>query len=180
MKPKSDAAIAVLFAILFIGTVLLAMAACSGGSTRLGSGSITPTGQPSVTTTSTTAGADVIEVSVSGTPGDYSVSVTVKSPDIGCQSYADWWEVISEGGELLTRRVLLHSHVDEQPFTRSGGPLTVQPDETVIVRAHMSDTGYGGAVMRGTVEGGFSPASTSPGFASGLETQAPIPTNCAF
>lgn len=34
--------------------------------------------------------ADVIEVSVSGGSGAYSLSVTVESPDSGCRSYADW------------------------------------------------------------------------------------------
>lgn len=106
--------------------------------------------------------------------------MTVASPDIGCDSYADWWEVVSEDGELLTRRVLLHSHVDEQPFTRSGGGLNVQPNDTVIVRAHMSVGGYGGSVMRGTVAEGFSPAEVSPGFAASLDTQGPRPAGYAF
>ena len=108
------------------------------------------------------------------------MSVTVASPDIGCESYADWWEAVSEDGELLTRRVLLHSHVEEQPFTRSVGGLHAQPDDTVIIRAHMSVGGYGGSVMRGTVADGFVPAELPPDFASDLETQGPLPTNCAF
>ena len=69
--------------------------------------------------------ADVIDVSTSGQPGAYSFSVTVSSPDTGCEQYADWWEVVTEDGQLLYRRVLLHSHVAEQPFTRSGGPVDV-------------------------------------------------------
>ena len=40
--------------------------------------------------------ADVIDVSVTGSPGDYSLSVTVSSPDTGCGLYADWWEAVSE------------------------------------------------------------------------------------
>ena len=124
--------------------------------------------------------ADVIDVSVSGSPGDYSLSVTVSSPDTGCDSYADWWEAVSEDGELLTRRVLLHAHVNDQPFTRSMGDLKVQPSDTVIIRAHMSVDGYGGSIMRGTVAGGFLAAEVSPGFAAGLETQRPLPADCAF
>ena len=80
--------------------------------------------------------ADVIGVQVSGAPGAYQFNVTIKSPDTGCQQYADWWEVVSEDGRLLYRRVLLHSHVDEQPFTRSGGPVPIQADTVVWVRAH--------------------------------------------
>ena len=86
-------------------------------------------------------GANVVAVSLSGNPGSYSVSVTVDSPDIRCESFADWWDVVSEDGELLIRRVLLHSHVDEQPFTRSGGPYNVQPTDILIIRAHMSGAG---------------------------------------
>ena len=50
------------------------------------------------------SGANVITVSLSGNPGSYVVSVTVHSPDIRCESFADWWEVVSDDGELLTRR----------------------------------------------------------------------------
>lgn len=124
--------------------------------------------------------ADVTAVSVTGEAGAYSFDVTVRSPDTGCESYADWWEVVSPDGELLYRRVLLHSHVDEQPFSRSGGPVRIRPDDTVVVRAHMSIAGYGRAALRGTVEGGFVPVSLSADFAIGLAEQAPLPSSCAF
>ena len=122
----------------------------------------------------------MIDVSVNGSPGNYSLSVTISSPDIGCESYADRWEAISEEGELLTRLVLLHAHVEEQPFTRSVGGLNVQPGDTVIIRAHMSVGGYSGSVMRGTVADGFATAEVPAGFAAGLENRAPLPGNCAF
>ena len=65
--------------------------------------------------------AAVEDVSVSGDPGRYQFAVTIRSDETGCDQYADWWEVVSESGDLLYRRILAHSHVDEQPFARSGG-----------------------------------------------------------
>jgi hypothetical protein len=128
----------------------------------------------------TALGASVTAFSVVGYPGTYTFDVTVRSPDIGCACYADWWEVVSTDGDLLYHRVLLHSHVDEQPFSRSGGPVPVNTNDTVIVRAHMSTTGYGGSALRGSVKIGFVALTTPPNFAAGLAEQAPLPSSCAF
>ena len=81
---------------------------------------------------------------------------------------------------LVHRRVLAHSHVDEQPFTRSGGPVEIDADRSVIVRAHMSTTGYGGQALRGQVSTGFEPADLSADFAAGLKDEPPQPEGCAF
>ena len=124
--------------------------------------------------------ADVIGISVSGEPGSYRFSVTVRSPDTGCDRYADWWEVVSPGGQLIYRRILLHSHSSEQPFTRSGGPVDVQPDETVIVRGHMNGMGYGGAGLKGSVTGGFGPIEIPGAFGAGLDRLGPLPAGCAY
>jgi hypothetical protein len=124
--------------------------------------------------------ADVTSVQVTGEPGAYQFSVSIRSPDTGCRQYADWWEVISEKGELLYRRVLFHSHVNEQPFTRSGGPVPIQPDTVVWVRAHINTTGYGGVAYKGSVKSGFSQVKSSAVFASKLANQLPLPTDCAF
>lgn len=124
--------------------------------------------------------ADVISVQVSGNEGAYQFSVQVRSPDTGCEQYADWWEVVTEQGELVYRRVLLHSHVGEQPFTRSGGPVDIQADSVVWVRAHMNTMGYGGQALRGSVRDGFEPAQTDSDFAADLAKQPPLPDDCAF
>ena len=124
--------------------------------------------------------AHVQSVQVSGAAGAYQFAVVIDSPDTGCEQYADWWEVISQDGQLLYRRILLHSHVDEQPFIRSGGPLDIPADAVVYVRAHMNTSGYGGTVMKGTVKGGFEPAEVKPGFGSDLERIPPQPEDCAF
>ncbi len=124
--------------------------------------------------------ADVISVQVSGSEGAYQFSVQVSSPDTGCDQYADWWEVLTEDGELVYRRVLLHSHVGEQPFTRSGGPADIQAETVVWVRAHMNTGGYGGQALKGSVQTGFEPAELSPEFAADLADQPPLPEDCAF
>ena len=122
--------------------------------------------------------ADVIGVDVSGDPGARTLSVTIRSPDTGCDLYADWWEVVSADGALLYRRILAHSHVDEQPFSRSGGPVAVADDE-IVVRAHLNTGGYGDA-LRGTPSGGLSAWTVPDGWAAELESADPQPDGCAF
>lgn len=124
--------------------------------------------------------ADVLSINVTGESGSYQFAVEVSSPDTGCEQYADWWEVLSEDGQLLYRRVLLHSHVSEQPFTRSGGPVKIKADTVVFVRAHMNTVGYGGLLMVGTAQGGFNPVDVETGFGSRLERVPPLPEDCAF
>jgi hypothetical protein len=128
----------------------------------------------------TSVTADVIAVQASGQSGAYQFNVGIRSPDKGCAQYADWWEVVSTDGKLLYRRVLLHSHVDEQPFTRSGGPVPIQADTVVWVRAHMNTGGYGGMTFKGSVKAGFRQAVPDSGFAAGLSKQAPLPEGCDF
>ena len=117
-------------------------------------------------------------VAVSGEPGAYTLNVTLRSPDTGCDQYADWWEVISAEGELVYRRVLLHSHVGEQPFTRSGGPVEAESATELIVREHMNTGGYGPG-MRGTPASGFAPAEIPTDFARSVELAPPLPESCA-
>ncbi len=124
--------------------------------------------------------ADIISVDVSGSPNQYQFSIAILSPDTGCEKYADWWEILSEDGELIYRRILLHSHVNEQPFTRSGGPVDIGPDKVVIIRAHMNEAGYGGVSLKGTPNTGFTPVEIPPDFAPGVEEESPLPTGCNF
>lgn len=111
-------------------------------------------------------------------PGQYSFAVTIKSPDTGCEQYADWWEVLSEEGALLYRRILAHSHVGEQPFERSGGPVAISADQPVIVRAHMNTQGYGTQAMKGSIASGFQETQLAPDFAANVEGQSPQPSAC--
>ncbi len=166
---------------LFVLLTAAALAsACGGAADPLPASTSTAPPISAERAPDTTGAATALAVSASGAPGAYTFSVTVGSPDAGCQRFADWWEVLSEDGELLYRRILLHSHVDEQPFTRSGGPVPIDPAETVLVRAHMSTGGYGLAVMRGSVQSGFEATEASPGFAVELASEPPLPQDCAF
>ena len=124
--------------------------------------------------------AEVLEVEATGEANSYTFAITIKSPDTGCDRYADWWEVITPEGELLYRRVLLHSHVDEQPFTRTGGTVEIAPTQPVIVRVHMSDSGYSPIARQGSVEDGFTEVTLPADFAISLADSEPLPDNCAF
>lgn len=129
--------------------------------------------------------AHVRAVTATGSAGEYTLSVTVESGDIGCEQYADWWEVLSPEGDLIYRRILLHSHTDANgngnPFTRTGGPVSINADTQVIVRAHMNTVGYHGAAMRGTVQNGFLDApDIDASFAADVEQLDPLPESCAF
>lgn len=125
-------------------------------------------------------GANVIAVSVRGTEGAWTFAVTVASPDSGCSQYADWWEVVGADGSLAYRRVLLHSHVTEQPFVRTGGPVPVAAGDSILIRAHMNTSGYGGQVFRGTIAGMLAPVDETPALAPELASVEPLPQNCAF
>ena len=124
--------------------------------------------------------ADITAVAVTGEAGNYTFAVTISSAETGCEQYADWWEVVDgQTGELLYRRILAQSHVNEQPFTRSGGPVGITPNQTVIIRGHMGGlkSHYGGQVLGGSVEAGFKPVVDS---LPSLETVDPLPQGCAF
>jgi hypothetical protein len=136
-----------------------------------------PTREPAETEA---ALADVLSVDVSGSPGNYQFAVEVSSPDQGCEQYANWWEVLGEDGTLLHRRILAHSHVNEQPFVRSSGPIDIQPDTRVIVRAHMFPGGYGGTALQGSVAAGFAAVELPPDFAAAVADEPPQPSGCAF
>ncbi len=124
--------------------------------------------------------ADVVKIQVSGKPSAYRFSVRIASPDKGCQQYADWWEILAADGELIYRRILAHSHVDENPFTRSSlKSLDIDPDATIFIRAHMNNAGYGGTVWTGTINSGLAAVGAPPALPD-LATTGPQPNRCRF
>ncbi len=153
-------------------------------------------GEPAADASNSTPGAEsvfanVTAVTASGEQGAYTFAVTVESSDVDCSQFADWWEVLSEHGTLLYRRILAHSHTDENgttdpdgpgnSFTRSGGTVNVTAEERVVVRAHMNNAGYVGQVMSGSVAAGFfvNPEFARE-FATDVESQSPQPGECLF
>ena len=122
----------------------------------------------------------IVSVTTTGNENNYSFSVGISSPDKGCSQYANWWEVTTENGDLIYRRILAHSHVNEQPFVRSGGSVKISKDQIVIIRLHMNNTGYSAKAFKGSVSQGFKSFTTSDNFAKNLENKSPQPTGCAF
>lgn len=122
--------------------------------------------------------AKVTNVTVNGEPGSYTFAVEVSSPDTGCDQYADWWEVVTPDGELIYRRILAHSHVGEQPFTRSGGKVPIQPEDPVLVRVHMNNSGYSKKIYSGNVADGFIAAEAVLDADEVLEKTEPLPNGC--
>ncbi len=160
----------------FFTFILLMGLSCTNSEDSPASTTVTDTGSDSYT-----AIADTLAVEVTGQEGSYTFAVTVQSPDTGCKQYTDWWEVITTNGTLVYRRILLHSHVDEQPFTRDGGPVKVGATDTLIVRAHMFPIGYGGDALRGSIGEGFKSApEITADFAAELVKQDPLPEDCLY
>lgn len=87
----------------------------------------------------------MVAVGVEATaPGLYRFDVTVRHPDTGWDHYADKWEVLAPDGRVLGTRILLHPHVEEQPFTRSLDRVRIPVDvRQVVVRAHDNVDGHG-------------------------------------
>jgi hypothetical protein len=80
--------------------------------------------------------------------GTWTVSVTIRHGDTGWDDYADGWRVEAPDGTVLGTRVLHHPHVEEQPFTRSLGDVTMPPDlDEVTIRTRTSVTGWADAAF---------------------------------
>ena len=82
--------------------------------------------------------ADVVGASATRAGSDWTVSATVSHADDGWDHYADNFEVLGPDGTVLATRVLLHPHVDEQPFTRSVGSVLI-PDDATSITVRASD-----------------------------------------
>jgi len=92
--------------------------------------------------------ADVVTVEAIEERGEqWTFAVTVRHDDKDPDHWADWWIVRTPKGQELGRRVLLHSHVDEQPFTRDERIRIPREITVVVVEAHDKVHAYGGKVV---------------------------------
>ncbi|MDF1884072.1 hypothetical protein JHD49_08990 [Sulfurimonas sp. SAG-AH-194-C21] len=124
--------------------------------------------------------ANVIDVDVQGSNGAYNFYVTLRSDEAGCAQYANWWEVLNEEGNLLYRRILIHSHPTDQPFRRGGSSIEVEPSQTLYIRAHMNTSGYKGDIYKGSVSVGFLKSTDNIKNSSITESLSPQPQGCLF
>jgi len=94
--------------------------------------------------------ADVVKVDVKKSGDrDFRFDVTVLHDDTGWDHYADKWDVVAPDGSILGTRILLHPHVNEQPFTRSLSNVKIPGSIShVSIRAHDSVHSYGGKVLK--------------------------------
>jgi hypothetical protein len=139
---------------LIAWTGLLLLIACR----PTGPSSTEPSTPPEITPSptppaDTTADADVLYVKAAQSADTtWTFHVTVRHPDAGWEDYADGWDVLTPDGTVLKpdpdspfTRLLLHPHVDEQPFTRSQSRIAIPPGVSQVrVRAHDLVDGYGG------------------------------------
>ena len=71
----------------------------------------------------------------------WRVDTTLRHTDTGWEHYADAWRVVDTDGNELGIRILLHPHVNEQPFTRSV-QLTI-PESVIKVFVEARDKVHG-------------------------------------
>ncbi|NOQ76263.1 MAG: hypothetical protein GQ475_00445 [Methylococcaceae bacterium] len=124
--------------------------------------------------------AEVISINTSQSVFDSSLLIyaTIKSSDKDCEHYVNWWEAVSEDGQLLYRRILRHPHSNEQPFNRGGSTDTIKKETIFYVRAHIHPYGYSNKGMKGSVKSGFKPVIIPEGFAAALASSTDIPGPC--
>jgi hypothetical protein len=86
---------------------------------------------------------DILGAEFRSDGGDrWSIAVTLRHADTGWDHYADAWRVVDGEGAVLGERVLLHPHVDEQPFERSLNGVRI-PSGTRVVYVEARDTVHG-------------------------------------
>ncbi len=89
--------------------------------------------------------ADVISATVEHSGGDfYRFSVGVAHEDESWEHFAKAWEVLDSDGNILGNRILLHPHINEQPFTRTQTISLPENINQVTIRAYDLIHKFGG------------------------------------
>jgi hypothetical protein len=95
---------------------------------------------------------DVIDVKITKTRDTFRFDVTLRHADTGWDHYANKWEIVGPDGVVLGTRILAHPHVNEQPFTRSLGGVSLGEEvEEVLIRAGDNLGETGGKSMKATI-----------------------------
>lgn len=121
---------------------------------------------------------DVVAVQVNGAAGAYDFIVQVHGAGNDCSFYVDWWEILSADGRLLYRRVLSPGDAKERSVISTGGPVRIDADTIVWVRAHSHPAGYGVVGFKGSPRTGFRKVEMPPGFAAEMANSPPLPGRC--
>ncbi len=96
-----------------------------------------------VTSAALASDVEIVEVQASQSGNTWRFDVALRHADTGWDHYADGWEVLAPDGSSLGMRVLVHPHVDEQPFTRSLSGVEIPEGLTrVIIRARDNIDGW--------------------------------------
>ncbi|GMR19633.1 MAG: hypothetical protein BMS9Abin36_0228 [Gammaproteobacteria bacterium] len=83
------------------------------------------------------AEVEIVNVELVKQGSHWRATTTLKHGDTGWDHYADAWRVVTPGGEVLATRTLFHPHVDEQPFTRRLGQITIPKSvSSIYIEAH--------------------------------------------
>jgi len=97
------------------------------------------------TTAALASDVEIVTVQAVQSGTTWRFDVTLRHADTGWEHYADGWEVLAPDGTSLGLRVLVHPHVNEQPFTRSlGGVMIPDGIPEVTIRARDNVDGWTG------------------------------------
>jgi len=99
------------------------------------------------TTLASAGQADIIDAKVLPSGDAWRFTVSIEHEDTGWDHYADAWRVVTEDGELLGERTLLHPHEGEQPFTRDLDGVKI-PAKVKVVYIEAHDSVHGWSTQR--------------------------------
>ncbi len=87
--------------------------------------------------------AEIVDATARATGAGWQFDVTIAHGDTGWEDYADGWRVELADGTILGTRVLVHPHVEEQPFTRSLREVVIPEGVSEVhIRAATNVTGW--------------------------------------